>query len=160
MEAAIGLQIAGDKGDERRAGGKLVAIRHREDSRRTWYRAAGFKIDAFRQQLDAAPRPFRVGVPLPDGWRLPSAVLEIEREQVDCIIRPHAGIVLLRHDEFRIEADILADDVVVELEIAKQRRRGENVSQIEQFSPAMMADDDIGNEAKGFDLACRGGGGL
>ena len=47
------------------------------------------------------------------------------------------------HREFGIEIDIDAAGAIVELEITEQRHIGPHITDVEQFAPAMMTDDDV-----------------
>ena len=121
MEAAIRLQVARDIGDQllarpdRGAADRQVAAPHLR------VRLAHVEVHALRQQRDPRVRPVRIGRELPFGRRLGMRA-EIERQQVDRVLRPDAREVGGVRREFRIEADIDASVRVVELEIAEQRR--------------------------------------
>ena len=147
MEAAIRLQVARHVGDQllvRPDDGIAdpeIAPPHLRIG------LAYIEIDAFRQQRDGSPRPVRIGRELPSGRRLPMRA-EVERQQVDRILRPDARVVRGMRREFRIEPDIDAVDAIVEFQIAEQRRVGPDVADVEQFAPAVVADDDVRLEAE------------
>ena len=73
---------------------------------------------------------------------------EIERQQIDGVLRPDARKSAGWRREFRIEPDIDAVDAIEELEIAEQRRVGPDIADVQQLAPAVMADDDVRLEAE------------
>ena len=57
--------------------------------------------------------------------------------------------------ELRIEPDIDAIDAIVEFQIAEQRRLRPDIADVEQFAPAVMADDDVRLESELLQIAGR-----
>jgi len=159
METAIGLQVAGDVGDEF-VGGIDVQPGDRGDLRpQRRVRAADIEVDALRHQRDGGLRPGGIGFELETRRRLAMAAIG-ERQQVDRILGADAGVVGGIGRELRVEADIVAGDVVVELVVSQQRSRGPNVAQVQQLAPAVMADDDLRLEPERLELSGDLGNGL
>ncbi len=149
VEAAIGFEIPRDVGDELLAG--LDADAGDGGAAPCRVRAADVEVHAFGQQRDGRLRPGRIGVELEACGRLPVARVG-QRQQVHRVLGADDGEGRPVDRELRVEPDILVLQVVIELVIAEQRRARPHIGQVQQFAPAVMADDDVGLEAKALHL--------
>ncbi len=72
----------------------------------------------------------------------------IERQQVAEILRSQARRGVRRDGILRIESDVGTLHAIEELEIADQRRVRKDVLQVPDFAPAVVAQHDVGIEAR------------
>ncbi len=143
MEPAIRLQITGDIGNQFLLGRNMHILNAELATMRRGVRAAQFQIHPFAQDSNFFPHPVRVSTFLKFRRRL-TVPRRGQGLQVDGVFRPdqrhHGGL----HGEFRVKPDVKPRFImIIKFKIAQHRHAGEHILNIQQFPPAMMANDDI-----------------
>src|ERR1039458_6293527 len=95
------------------------------------------------QHADAGAHFGRMETALPvRGGVAPVSALKCQ--QIDAIARPQPRGIVEDRDEFGIKADVYALGVIKELEVSQQRHVGEDVLDEQGFTPAAVADNQVG----------------
>jgi hypothetical protein len=103
-------------------------------------------VDPFVDDMQHRVISLRIQGLLPSGRALPQ-VYGIECEQVAEILSPDPRSRIQCYGVEGIETDIRTGHLVVKFEIPDERCLGEDVFEIPDLAPAIVTEDDIGNES-------------
>ncbi len=132
VEAAIGLEVARDVGDDLGVGRQHAAVGQIDLAEAARRQRVG--VDALVDDADARPEIIGVAALLPFGRRQ-APIGRVHAEQVDRVLGAHPEQIVEAGDIFGIEADVGVVRAVEELEVAEQRRLGEHVLEEERLAP-------------------------
>ena len=104
--------------------------------------------------FDAATKLLREHPALPLG-RTDSGSGSLEAQQTCGVLDPHSKRVVEAGRKFRVEPDVGALRVVVELAVEREARLGKNVAQEQRLAPSRVSVDHVGHEAVLLQLQAR-----
>ena len=144
MKAAIGLEVTGAIGQDLVRTRQAAAVF--EPQPRSRIRLHEIGVDALVNNADTIMTAFRILGALPFGRALPP-IGRFQPQKVDPVARPQARCRVGFRRIFRIEIDVGPAGSIEKFKIAEQRSFRPNVLQVKNFSPAIVADHDVGHKS-------------